>query len=148
MVMLELGIPSPDDEVRMLDRHLGARPALDSIEAVIGRDELVDWQETVPLIHVAPAVKRAAVDLVNKLRREADDQRSVSPRATLAWVRLAQARALLSGREFVAVEDLLEVAPDVLRHRLWTDGASITERLRAHVAAATAHATTEPGAAA
>jgi MoxR-like ATPase len=134
MIMLELGVPAPDDEVRMLERHLGARPALDAIEPVIGRDELIDWQETVPLIHVAPAIKRVAVALVNQLRREADDARSVSPRATLAWVRLAQARALLSGREFVSVEDLLDVAPDVLRHRLWTDGAAIAERLRAHVA--------------
>jgi MoxR-like ATPase len=56
----------------------------------------------------------------------------VSPRATLAWVRLAQARALFAGREFVTVEDLIDVAPDVLRHRLWTDGASLAERLRAH----------------
>ena len=36
-----------------------------------------------------------------------------------------------SGREFVTIDDLLHVAPDVLRHRLWTDGATVHERLRA-----------------
>jgi MoxR-like ATPase len=133
MVMLELGTLSPEDEVRMLDRHLAARPALESVEAVITRDDLIDWQATVPLVHVAPAVKRAAVDMVNRLRGESDERHAVSPRATLAWVRLAQARALLRGREFVTVEDLLDVAPDVLRHRLWTDGAALAERLRAAV---------------
>jgi MoxR-like ATPase len=133
MVMLEVGYPSPDDEVRMLDRHLGAAPALADIEPVIARDDLVDWQETVPLIHVAPAVKRAAVDWVHALRAESPDRPSVSPRATLAWVRLAQARALTLGREFVTTDDLVEVAPDVLRHRLWSDGDSVRERLRVAV---------------
>jgi len=51
--------------------------------------------------------------------------------ATLAWVRAAQARAMLAGREFVTIEDLLDVAPDVLRHRMWTDAATVRERLRA-----------------
>jgi MoxR-like ATPase len=131
MVMLEVGYPSADDEVRMLDRHLLAEPALASVRPAIGRDDLVDWQATVPLIHVAPAVKRAAVEWVHALRAESPDRPSVSPRATLAWVRLAQARALATGREFVTVDDLVEVAPDVLRHRLWSDGDSVRERLRA-----------------
>ena len=131
MVMLEVGYPSADDEVRMLDRHLGAESALAGVQPVIGRDDLVDWQETVPLIHVAPAVKRAAVEWVHALRKESPDRPTVSPRATLAWVRLSQARALTMGREFVTVDDLVEVAPDVLRHRLWSDGDSVRERLRA-----------------
>ena len=131
MVMLEVGYPSADDEVRMLDRHLAAEPALAAVQPVIARDDLVDWQATVPLIHVAPAVKRAAVEWVHALRAESPDRPTVSPRATLAWVRLAQARALTLGREFVTTDDLVEVAPDVLRHRLWSDGDSVRERLRA-----------------
>ncbi|HXU72430.1 MAG TPA: AAA family ATPase [Polyangia bacterium] len=131
MVMLEVGYPSADDEVRILDRHLGAESALAGVTAVIGRDDLVDWQATVPLIHVAPAVKRAAVEWVHALRAESPDRPSVSPRATLAWVRLGQARALALGREFVTTDDLVEVAPDVLRHRLWSDGESVRDRLRA-----------------
>jgi MoxR-like ATPase len=131
MVMLEIGYPSADDEVRMLDRHLAAESALAGVRPVIARDDLVDWQATVPLIHVAPAVKRAAVEWVHALRAESPDRPTVSPRATLAWVRLAQARALTLGREFVTVDDLVEVAPDVLRHRLWSDGDSVRERLRA-----------------
>jgi MoxR-like ATPase len=45
-------------------------------------------------------------------------------------VRAAQARAMLAGREFVTMDDVLDIAPDVLRHRLWTDGGSVRERLR------------------
>ncbi|MBL9015694.1 MAG: AAA family ATPase [Myxococcales bacterium] len=131
MVMLELGYPSPDDEVRVLDYHLGAASPLDAIEPVITRAAFVEWRETVPQIHVSPELKRSAVEYINKLRKTADDGQSISPRATLAWVRCAQARAMLCGREFVTMDDLLHVAPDVLRHRLWTDAATVREKLRA-----------------
>jgi MoxR-like ATPase len=131
MVMLELGYPAPDDEVRVLDRHLAAEPPLAQVKPIISRPAFLEWRETAPHIHVSPEVKRAAVEYVNGLRRDAEEGHAVSPRATLSWVRCAQARAMLSGREFVTMEDLLDVAPDVLRHRLWTDGATVRERLRA-----------------
>ena len=131
MMMLEIGYPSPDDEVRVLDTHLGPEPALASIDAVIDRAAFLDWQRTVPLVHATPEIKRAAVDYVNGLRRDASGTHPVSPRATLAWVRAAQARAMLGGREFVTVADLLDVAPDVLRHRLWISATEVRDRLRA-----------------
>jgi MoxR-like ATPase len=132
MVMIELGYPSPDDEVRVLDTHLaGEHHAEAVIPAVISAEAFVEWQRTVPLIHVSPDVKRAAVAYVDALRRTAPSGHTVSTRATLAWVRAAQARAILAGREFVVVEDLLDVAPDILRHRLWVSAPEVRERLRA-----------------
>jgi MoxR-like ATPase len=131
MVMLELGYPSPEDEVRVLDTHLAPDPALARVSPVISGDTFLDWQRTVPLIHASPEIKRAAVDHVNGLRRDASSSHAVSPRATLAWVRAAQARAMVSGRDFVTIEDLLDMAADVLRHRLWIPAAEVRDRLRA-----------------
>ncbi|MFO0760283.1 MAG: AAA family ATPase [Byssovorax sp.] len=131
MVLLELGYPSPEDEVRVLDTHLAPDPALSFVRPVIDAESLLDWQRTVPQIHASPEVKRAAVDLINVLRRDTTMGHSISPRATLAWMKAAQARAMLAGREFVTVEDLLDIAPDVLRHRLWIPAAEVKERLRA-----------------
>jgi MoxR-like ATPase len=131
MVMIEIGLPAPDDEVKVLDYHLGARSPLAAVRPVISRRSFLDWRETVPHIHVTPALKRAAVDTINVLRANADEGLSISPRATLAWMRAAQARAMLSGREFVTMEDLYDVAPDVLRHRLGVDAEIVRERLRA-----------------
>jgi len=133
MVMLGMGYPAPDDEVRVLDYHLAAESPLASVHPVISREAFIEWRETVPLIHVTPELKRVAVEYVNGLRRTADEGSSISPRATIAWVRCAQARAMLSGREYVTMEDLLDVAPDVLRHRMWTDAATVRERLRSVV---------------
>ncbi len=130
MVMLEIGFPTPEDEVKVLDYHLGSSP-LATLAPVISQQAFIDWRETVPHIHVTPELKQTAVAYINGLRRGAEDGQSISPRATLAWVRCAQSRAMLCGREFVTMEDLLHVAPDVLRHRLWTDGATVRERLRA-----------------
>ncbi|MBS1121746.1 MAG: MoxR-like ATPase [Deltaproteobacteria bacterium] len=129
MVMLEIGYPSPADEVKVLDFHLAGSP-LAALAPVISQAAFIDWRETVPHIHVTPELKHAAVGYINGLRRGAEDGQSISPRATLAWVRAAQSRAMLCGREFVTMEDLHHVAPDVLRHRLWTDGATVRERLR------------------
>jgi MoxR-like ATPase len=131
MVMLELGYPSPEDEVRVLDTHLAPEPALALVTQVVSGDALLDWQRTVALVHATPEVKRAAVDYVNGLRRDAAHAHSISPRATLSWMRAAQARAMVSGREFVTVEDLLAMAPDVLRHRMWISAAEVRDRLRA-----------------
>ncbi len=131
MVMLELGYPAPDDEVRVLDTHLGMVSPLAAVAPAISRAAFLAWRETVPQIHVTPELKRVAVEYINGLRRSADDGVAISPRATIAWVRASQARAMLAGREFVTMDDLLDVAPDVLRHRLWTDATTVRERLRA-----------------
>ncbi|GAC1557772.1 MAG: hypothetical protein NVS3B10_17470 [Polyangiales bacterium] len=131
MVMLELGYPTPDDEVRVLDTHLkGSAPSHEAVAAVVSADAFVEWQRTVPMIHASPEVKRAAVGYVDGLRRSTTNGGMVSPRATLAWMRAAQARAILAGREFVTVDDLLDMAPDVLRHRLWMSAAEVRDRLR------------------
>ncbi|CAN5744021.1 hypothetical protein BH11MYX2_BH11MYX2_39020 [soil metagenome] len=131
MVMLEIGVPAPDDEVRVLDYYLGETSPLDALSPVISRQAFLEWRSTVPQIHVSPELKRSAVEYIGQLRKTADDGQSISPRATIAWVRAAQAHAMVSGREFVTMDDLLHVAPDVLRHRLWTDAATVRERLRA-----------------
>jgi MoxR-like ATPase len=131
MVLLELGYPSPEDEVRVLDAHLAPDPVLASIAPVVSSEAFLEWQKTAPLVHASPEVKRMAVEYVNLLRKGADPGHAVSPRATLAWMRLAQARALLSGREFVTARDLIDVAPEVLRHRLWVSAEEVRERLRA-----------------
>jgi MoxR-like ATPase len=131
MVMLELGYPTMEDEVKVLDTHLAGSHSEVAIAPVVPAQAFVEWQKTVPLVHASPDVKRAAVAYVDGLRRSAPHGHTVSPRATLAWMRAAQARAILSGREFVTVEDLLDVAPDVLRHRLWVSAPEIRDRLRA-----------------
>jgi MoxR-like ATPase len=136
MFSLEIGLPTPDEEVRILERHLSGSP-LAGLQAVLSREDLLAWCQLVPLIHVSGSIKRTVVDYANALRRDGTAlglatgaSGTVSPRATLAWVRAAQARALFSGRDFVVLEDILDVAADVLRHRVGMDRQALDERLR------------------
>jgi len=77
-------------------------------------------------LHLAPAVERYLVELVLASRDPARydpalDRRiawGASPRGSIALERCARARAWLAGRDFVTPDDVREVAPDVLRHRV------------------------------
>lgn len=131
MIMLELGFPSLDDEVRVLDTHLADTHTVSNINPVVTVEQFLEWQRTVPQIHASPEVKRAAVAYVDGLRRTVPNGHAISPRATIAWVRAGQSRAMLHGREFVTIEDLLDVAPEILRHRLWISPTEIRDRLKA-----------------
>ena len=69
-------------------------------------------------VHLAPEIRRYAVDLVSATRRLPELRLGASPRATLHLVRAARAQAALSGRDFVVPDDVQAVAIPVLAHRL------------------------------
>jgi MoxR-like ATPase len=69
MIMIEIGYPTPEDEVRVLDYHLGSTTPLSQVLPVISRGDLLAWHETVPMIHVTPELKRTVVEYVTRLRR-------------------------------------------------------------------------------
>jgi MoxR-like ATPase len=69
-------------------------------------------------VHMAPEVRRYAVDLVAATRQVPEIRLGASPRATLHLVRAARAQAALSGRDYVVPDDLHTVAVPVLAHRL------------------------------
>jgi MoxR-like ATPase len=117
MARVSIGYPSPDAELRMLDVHGGVNP-LDDLQPVAHAHEIIKLIEAVRTVHVAPAVRRYAVDLVGATRVHPDLRLGASPRATLHLVRAARACAALDGRDFVRPDDVQELAPAVLAHRL------------------------------
>lgn len=123
-MQLTMGFPPAEAEMRMLDVHLAARPAIDKLEPVIDKADFLSWQQTVPTVYVAEVVKRYVVSLVNHIRGDAAVLSPPSPRATLALVRTAQAFALSEGRDYLTPVDLQAIAPDVLAHRLLVSGGS------------------------
>ena len=69
-------------------------------------------------MHVSDAVQQYAVALATATRRSPELRLGASPRATLHLVRAAKAFAAMQGREFVLPDDIRELAPEVLPHRL------------------------------
>ena len=132
MMMLSVGYPPEDAEAKMLEVHLGQTPAMSTLEHVITKADLLAWQQAVPRIYVSPEMRRYLVSVLRAIRTDDRNLRSVSPRSTLLLARSCQARALFSGRNFISVEDVKALAPDVLGHRVMTSDSSVGRELVAH----------------
>jgi MoxR-like ATPase len=134
-MQLTMGFPPPEAEIEMLDTHLGARPAVDELRPIIDQQGFLAWQELVPRIFVSEPVKAYLVGLANALRGDSRVLAPPSPRAVLMLARVAQARAMSEGRDFVSPADVVEVAPDVLSHRMVISGDQVPQALVSEVAA-------------
>ena len=114
---LSLGYPPLAEEARMLDEQTG-EPPLDSLAAVADGVDVLRLVEAARSIYVEESVGRYVVALLRQTRGDSRVYLGASPRAGIALLRVAKARALAEGREFVAPDDVKEVAVPVLSHRL------------------------------
>ena len=118
--------PSPNEELVILERF-GGEPR-DLVADVATLDEVIGWRHAARAVHVEPALARYAVALTGATRAPHDYlERGASPRATLALVALARARAFVAGRDFVLPDDLKALAPAVLRHRVAFNYRTVTD---------------------
>jgi MoxR-like ATPase len=124
---ISIGYPDPAAELAMVDEHSAHNP-LDTLGPVSDAAEIQAVLTTVRGIHVAPELRRYAVELVSATRRMPEVRLGASPRATLHLVRAARAQAALSGREYVVPDDMQMVAGPVLSHRLVLTPESLTAR--------------------
>ena len=117
LVRLKLGYPDEDDEDEILRRFEGDSP-LDTLEPVIMGEELTRLAGALRHLHVEPAVRRYAVQIVQATRQDTSFELGASPRGSLALFRTARALAAVSGRDYVLPDDVKTMAPYVLPHRL------------------------------
>ena len=130
MIRLHLGYPAPKDEMQMVLSRRNGNP-LNQLEPLLSREDLVELQNIVENTHVGDAVVSYAVSLVCATRQHPMIARGASPRATLAVVALAKSIAQLRGRDYVVPEDVREVYPHVLAHRLLLSAAAQAQRSNA-----------------
>ncbi len=117
LLRLSIGYPGRQGELEMLDRQHLQHP-LDTLEQVVTIDDLVKAQETVKLIHVAPAIREYIVSLVEATRQHDDVFLGASPRGSLALFNASRAWAAVRGREFVTPDDVKLLAEPTLAHRI------------------------------
>jgi MoxR-like ATPase len=117
LMCLSLGYPDAAAERELLvgtDR----RAAIRELVPVMNGEQLLAAQAAVLQVHAAPALLDYLQALIAATRSGAWFTQGLSPRAGLAWLRAARARALLDGRSHVVPDDLQAVAVAVLAHRL------------------------------
>lgn len=113
-----VGYPSPEDEVEVLSRRVARKQDDVKLTGVVTPAEFRAMQACLEGVHVDPVLHGYAVELVTTTRRDGQLEVGASPRGSLALLKLARARAVLSGRDFVGPDDIREIAVPALSHRV------------------------------
>jgi MoxR-like ATPase len=114
---VSLGYPSREAESMIMRGQQVAHP-IDSMHPVATIEELIQAQEHIRTIHVHDSMREYIVDIVRATREESQVVLGSSPRGSLFLMHAAQARAAMSGKDFVRPDDIKFCAPLVLGHRL------------------------------
>jgi len=114
---IDIGYPSHDEEAKMLSEQT-SDPPLDDLEPVTTATGITEVIDDATRVFVEESLHRYVVALVRHTRDDPRLYLGASPRAGIALLRVAKARALADGREYVLPEDVQAVASPVLAHRL------------------------------
>jgi len=128
LLHVQLTYPSPDEELLILqqDRKQHFGEDKNTPHTLLKPETVINARREVAEIHVEEMLERYIITLITATRNLAEWNKDwsdyliagASPRASIALLRAASAMAYLKGRNFVMPEDIVELAPDVLRHRL------------------------------
>ncbi|MEF8841393.1 MAG: LAGLIDADG family homing endonuclease [Haloarculaceae archaeon] len=113
--------PSLEEEIEVVDRYTTRLDRSIPVETVLSRPELRAAQELTREVPIAEDIRTRAVELVRETRNADHIEYGASPRASMALVVTAKARALLAGRAYVSEADIEAMAKPVLRHRIIVD---------------------------
>src|SRR5690349_21796090 len=114
---LSLGYPPLAEEAKMLDEQTKV-PPLESLEPVAGAGDVMRLAAQAREVYVEESLSRYVVALLRQTRADSRLYLGASPRAGIALLRVAKARALADGRDYLSPDDVRAVAVPVLAHRL------------------------------
>jgi MoxR-like ATPase len=117
LMRISLGYPDRAAERELLSGR-DRRGMVDALQTVMQPGELAQLQALVQAVHAAGPLLDYVQDLIAATRSGQWFVQGLSPRAGIAVVRAAQAQALLSGRDYVAPDDVQAVLPQTIAHRL------------------------------
>ncbi len=117
LLKTRLGYPTEAQENELLQRYARQDPLI-SLEAVTTPAEIVQMQQQVRDVRMEEGVRAYLVQVVRATRDHPAVDLGVSPRGALALYRASQAWAAIHGRDFVLPDDVKELSPAVLTHRI------------------------------
>lgn len=134
MMKVLVDYPNHDEEFAILDRHSVSYKG-EGIKAVSSKEELALLSQKADQVFLEDTVKHYIVDIVHATRKPSHYGLKLdnyihfgaSPRAVIALAQAARAYALIQGRDWAGAEDVREVAPDVLRHRIQISYEALAE---------------------
>ena len=117
LLRLRMGYPDEVQEGEMLSRFNGANPLAD-LQPVADGPEILEMQRLVQQVYVDPVLSNYMVQLVQATRQHVDVELGASPRATMGLYRCCQAMAAIRGRDYVGPDEIKQLAPSALAHRI------------------------------
>ncbi|BCY17404.1 ATPase [Leptolinea sp. HRD-7] len=121
MVKLSIGYPTPDEEDEILKRRADRKADVVPLNSVITPEIFLQMRAAVENIHVDADVRRYMVNLVDRSRAYRQVAVGVSPRGSLALLKLSRAWAAIHGRDYVIPDDVKQFIQPALAHRIILD---------------------------
>ncbi len=122
LMRLRIGYPAPEEEKKVLDRPHTLHPA-NSLQSVLSAAEVVALQVHVDQVHMEESLSEYLLAIVHATRQSELLSLGVSTRGALALSKTAKALALVRGRDYCLPDDIKELAPIVLSHRVMLNRA-------------------------
>jgi len=139
MLKVLVGYPTPTEEFVIVERMTGA---LAAVQKVLSTQDLLALQQESDRVYVDPAIMEYAVRLVGATRQTTDKSLKeitryitygASPRASINLILAARALAFVRGRRYALPQDVLDMAFDVMRHRLVLSYEALSDNISSDV---------------
>jgi len=117
LMKLSIGYPSYDDEMEIIGMQRLRHP-IEELGPVATLEDVISLQEKIKDVYVDETIIQYILDIVSATRKHSDIAVGASPRGSLALYRTSQALAYIRGRDYVLPDDVKELAPLVLSHRV------------------------------
>lgn len=118
IMKIRVGYPERAEEFEILKGRMARRRDDFAIEPVASPATIIDMQSAVEDVHVNDDVAFYMVDIVRETRLHSQVEVGVSPRGTLAILKLSRANAAFEGRDYVIPDDVKSIAVEALSHRI------------------------------
>jgi MoxR-like ATPase len=117
---IDVHYPNLQEEIGILNSQHGRTQAqlLSEVTKIISPLAIQQFRDTIQAVIVEPKLIDFIARIVHETRNNPALYLGASPRASLAILRAAKANAAIKGRDFVTPDDIKEMAPPVLRHRI------------------------------
>jgi MoxR-like ATPase len=117
---IDVQYPSLSEEITILtNQHVQTQVTLlENVQKILSASQIAEYRLIVHSVIVEPKLVEFIAKIINETRNNPSLYLGASPRASLAIMRAAKANAAIRGRDFVLPEDIIEIAPPVMRHRI------------------------------
>lgn len=116
-IKLSIGYPNQEAEEEMIERRLG-KVKINKIAPVMEGTQICQMQQQVSQVKIHKELVSYIINLITETRNQENIKLGASPRATLALVRAAQAKAYIDERDYVIPDDISSMMRPVLEHRM------------------------------